>query len=200
MWISIIGCDGVGKNIIAKHLKEKLKFTLLEINSDHEIPQHDLCEREFFYLNERARLHIDAKKRDEDVVMVRSVFDTFEVFAELSYRMEHITEVERNYILYNKFAFSETIPVPEAVIYVTNSKMNQLIRLKERGAQYISDDYMKWQKELYEKFMQDISVPVIEIDAERTIESFYGEIDFSINSLKTSNLSTRTIWKRTFLR
>lgn len=196
MWIQIIGATGTGKehvlNLIKKDGYELIGSPVVQL------PENQLLQ-ELNYAAARACWDVKAASLMErkDVVTIRSYYESRDIFVPTAFQMTQLTKAELE-IFQTCYSFldDEFFTPPDVVLFCKATKVNALNRAAMRGVQ-INDDVFNKQVELYDEYVKKIRVPVIELDSLADPAHVQKNLEFGISSIKTANLSSRSIWKRT---
>jgi deoxyadenosine/deoxycytidine kinase len=199
MWIAILGAPGTGKTLVAEMLS-KDGFDLL----DYEKPEAEKpFKKDLKHFTGRLRNQLIAAQvmNRKDVVTIRSIWDTYGIFIKASRRLQEISEDEFSIFkqIYDSFPDGGLEP-PHAVIWTRTDKMSAFNRMALRGVE-INQEHFNLQLAAYEELMSEVKVPIIEIDtSQMRPEAIKKNLDFGIASLKASNLSSQSLWSRSFFR
>lgn len=196
MWIQIIGATGTGKeavlNLITKDGYEHIGWPV------HQVQDNQLLQ-ELNYAAVRARVDVKAASLMErkDIVTVRSYYESRDVFVPTAVEMTQMTKSDQQiFDTCYSFLDDDFFTPPDVVIFCKATKINALNRAAMRGVQ-INDDVFNKQVQLYDEYVKKIKVPVIELDSLADPAQVQKNLEFGISSIKTANLSSRSIWKRT---
>lgn len=197
MWVMIIGAPGTAKHKIAE-LLTKDGYEYQKWITDVKGDQSNLFMREATYFAERLKkqFKIARAKREQDIVTVRGTWDSIEVFGSVLTSRGEIGETQFDSLRFIYESLMDTMIPPDVIIYM---------KVKERMASYnrmalrdgrISEDYFSQLISAYDKYVQRLAVPVIDVDNDHVLDKVWDQVEFGLQSIKTSGLSGDTIWKR----
>ena len=198
MWIAIIGACGTGKHSVLKML-EKDGYKYIEaVKPKLETPGFDL---EFAYACERLRVQIEAQKimNKKDVVTIHTFWETWDVFTPIAESKFQIDRVEMDRLKLMSETFKEILEPPHAIIYTQSEKMNAFNRMQLRQQTVNQLDFNQ-QIELYQKFVEKVRVPVVDVDGNRTFDDMRKDLEFGVASLKASTVGSQSFWDREMFR
>lgn len=199
----VLGATGTGKRVVADSLIND-DFELLEPNFDVAVDLDNYSkELTFFMRRLRTQLQAASLKDRRDIVTVRSFYDQHECFQRAMLDQTMITkkDFESFEIIYsNLFDAEKLSEPPDAVVYMKTNKMSALNRQALTGGRDVTQDFFHREIEYYEKFVEKIAVPLIEIDAADKPDKIKNALDFGVSSLKAANLGGKSIWRRSFFR
>jgi len=195
MWLAIIGGVGTCKKAVANNLSTDGGFT-------HRITDvekgRDVFEDQFQYLLARYKDCNTIKRlgSDQDLLTVRSFWDTHKVFTEF-YKQRHMIN-NRQYVLLTQLyeAMADEVSPPQGFIYLKTKMIPAHSRVSLAGGDRRSDEEIKMISDLYEQYVLSIRVPVIEVDASRPFDQVIDEITFGLDSIKTSFSFDQSVWQR----
>lgn len=204
MWICLIGAEGTCKQSIAEFLHKQEGFRVVgdeaeavDWTSDHFLNQIDT-------LLKRYRLQFEdcqQSQNDEDIVQVRSFWDTHEVYSKVLRDEGQISQTDYKLIerLYETLMLSAT--PPQAVFYCYTNSIDAYNRMKLNREEPHHEEYLLAVRQAYAEYVRRIRIPVVEIpiDGDK-FDNILDSVRFGLNSLKSTNLAGQSIWKRSMLR
>lgn len=200
MWIVVCGPTGTGKELIVKEIARGGYDLLPSFYVETEKTQFL---RELAVFTRRMKTQIEASRFMErrDVVTVRTFWETRDVFVPIAKAMDRINQDEARAfeLIFESMEDEHYIP-PTAVVYAKTDKMNALNRMKLNGIVGISEEEFNLQVAYYDKFIDKVRVPVIELDISLSPDEVRRNLEFGLSSLKAANLTQRTLWTRTFFK
>lgn len=198
MWLQISGPDATGKTLVA----ELLAYDGFQIIRHEPVVETHSFRRELEFLTRRLAAQLEAQKRmaRENVVTIRSVWESALVFAPLAECRTEIQPWENEFIQKTFRTLEPQLEAPTAVIFVkSDKKMISMDRMLLKGERP-DEERLRAQTKFYEDFAEQISVPVIELDASDKPERMKELLEFGVASLRASRLSANNFWRRDFLR
>jgi dephospho-CoA kinase len=194
MWILICGAPATCKNTIADMLQRD-KFQILSI------PLLEGVDVATQLMISRISQQLDAKKlqHSADIVTVGSAWEQAEIYSEIELDRHLITQHQYDQIKFFYKSMLRHFEPPSAVIWTRAEKMTSFERASLRG-KTIDEEYYNAVCKGYEKFIEKIKVPIIEIPVSQSVEKTSKEVEFSVASIRSAKLSEQTIWKKTFFR
>lgn len=192
MWISIIGPVGSGKSLVKKILESRnfqLESELFNFSTSIEYRS------DFYFKHDQAAF---LKRLNNDIFTIGSFWDYHECIVPVMFENFEITESEL-YLMNERYnTTKEFLEPPTCVIFTKMSEQQAYNRLMLSGevVNHLVINKIERQLQYYEKFIQKVAVPVIEIDMGQNIDMALNDLNFSIDSILTSRLDTASIWKR----
>jgi len=198
MWIAISGTPGSGKNFISETLvRNSYEFIEDPTFSQEGLSQIDI-ELRFSWARLRTQLDAYDLINRKNIVTHKTFWDS-KVFVELAYRFEKISQKE--FSLFNFFydQIKDRLQPPNALIWMKTPRMNAYNRMLLRtGEVQMNDLEFSALQDLYEKFVSDVKIPVIEIDANQKTEELKKELEFGLSSIQATRGDSHSVWKRRF--
>ena len=173
--ILIAGNIGTGKTSLTERLGQRLNWqTGYESVADNPyLPDFykDMSTWSFhlqvFFLGHRARQHIEAAANTRSVIMDRSIYEDFHIFARALHHMSNLDE--RDFLSYRRMfeLVVEGLPPPDLLIYLKAPVNVLLDRIHERGREIesgIDAGYLGLLDTFYDEWMQGFDIcPVLTI-------------------------------------
>jgi deoxyadenosine/deoxycytidine kinase len=201
MWIVIIGGIGTCKAAVADYLSKRREYR--QVSSVYSPIPKECLDGKFVeqidYLMARYKDGHSCKKLsvDEDLISIRSFWDTHRVFSEFYFR-RHMIRPD-NYAVLNRLykELAEEISAPNGFIYLKNSLMSSQLRTQLTGKlDRFQDEEVEMIAGLYEAFAKEIRVPVVEVDVNRPFDEVCDEVIFGLDSIQTTFSLNQSIWER----
>lgn len=197
MWIMIIGNTGTGKHAAAEHLQRQ-GFEIVERRTP--AAQNTFLQQIRVSADKlRDQIHAGLVKERNNVVTIGSYWDANLVYADTLSQIEAITP-EQKFILdemYSAHREPYSLAAPHAVIWTKSKPMDAMNRMTMRGIDFDQNAFMLRQTS-FEKFMERVRVPVIEVESLSDPGLVQQSIEFGINSLKATALTTGSVWSKDF--
>jgi len=197
MFIAIYGATGTGKNTILDLLVRRG----YEIIQCRHIEAATPFLTQLGYLTERIRVHLEAQKiaNRRDVVTIRTPFDTHLVYSKVLLDMERISQEEFNQLATIADTINPALDPPHASIWTYTSAMTAMNRMSLRS---VGIDQSQFNAELkaYAEFAPLIRIPQVEANFDEPMETIQKDFDFNLASLKTTTVTSQSLWKREMLR
>jgi len=196
MWTMIIGAPGTSKHKIAELLtKDGYEYQkwIVDVKGDD-----NLFMREATYFTQRLKkqLEIERVRRETDIVTVRGAWDSIEVFGSVLAKRGEIDSVQFDALRFIYEGLLETMPPPDVVVHLkVGEKMASYNRMALKDER-ISEDYFSQLVDAYDHYVSLLAIPVIDVDHGHVLDKVWDQVEFGIQSIKTSGLSGDTIWKR----
>lgn len=204
MWIVVCGPTGTGKELIIGDMVRS-GFEIIPPTPPSFYVETEKTQflQELAIFSSRFNASLEASKWMErkDVVTLRTFWESRDVFVPIARMMDKISEAESRafQLIFNSLQDDHYIP-PTAIIYAKTDKMNALNRMKLKNKIEISEDEFNLQVEHYDKFVERVRTPVIELDISLPPDEVRKNLEFGLSSLKAANLVQRTLWTRTFFK
>jgi hypothetical protein len=198
MWIVVTGGVASGKRKVVDFF-EKDGYELIDEKPDVSGSRFEV---EANWMISRAKAQVQASRSRErkDVVTIRTVFDSRDIFIPYAYESTMLNE--RDYKLLNMMSQiydDNAFQPPHAVIMMTTPARAVMDYAKLNGDEVTSEEVL-WQEKAYKAFAERIRVPVIEIDASKRADLMAEDIAYYMNSLKSTALGGGSVWQKTFFR
>lgn len=173
--ILVAGNIGTGKTTITEKLGERLGWkTGFESVADNPyLPDFyaNMAEWSFhlqvFFLGHRAEQHIQASNSNGSVILDRSIFEDFYIFARALRQLGNMDE--RDYAAYRTVfnLITRNLPKPDLLIYLSAPVKVLKNRINQRGREIetgISEEYLNLLKSFYEEWLRNFDAcPVLTI-------------------------------------
>ena len=201
MWLMICGPTGSGKNVVAKELV-KTSFDYLPSFYVETEESKFIQELEILTSRVSAQMKASTLIDRRDIYTLRSFWDSKYVYIPAGKSFDRFSPMEAKALdIVCKSFDDDALTPPTAVIYCKTDKMNahNRLALQNRGVE-ISDEEFNLHVELYDKMIERVRVPVIEIDVSKDIAEIAKNLEFGLASLKSANLTNASVWSRTFFR
>jgi len=202
VWISVIGGPGTQKHAVVKALVEDDGFVPME-PQDTEPLHKDPMSRQIWLMVARWRMQREIMRRaaEEDIVTVRTFWDTHHAYSGVMLRHGEITDVQFCQLRQMSAALGETLEPPKVLLHLKATRIDQHTRqgLKERTQ--LSDELLLDVEHAYENFIDQIRVPVLLIDVSRPFEQILADVRSEVTALRaTQAVGGQSIWQRSFFR
>jgi len=200
IWIALIGGPGTAKHAVKDAMVAADGFVPME--PQNTVPLHpDGMSLQVQMMVSRWRMQREIQKRtaDEDLVTVRTLWDTHAVYSGLMLRHNEITDREFCQLRNIDAALTETVEPPTVIIHLKATRISQAQRLGLRQRTQLSDEYLTDLARLYNDFADRIRIPVVEIDAGRPFEEVLTDVRGEIMAVRASRQTGGpTIWQKSF--
>lgn len=195
MWAIISGPDGSGKKVISEwFVRENFQNESLPIKqSKHEFFKEMLNAASYLATASRCA----DMMHNADVFTVRSFWENGEIFLPLARKFQQITAQEYETALECYESMKNWVTAPTCFIYCKIDLKNAMERSMLKG-QPLDQDRLRTQIRLYDEFFEKLSgVPVLELNMNQPIDAALRDLDYSVQSVKSSRLDAQTVWRRT---
>jgi deoxyadenosine/deoxycytidine kinase len=199
MWIVVCGPTGSGKHFVVEALqKEGYEFLNEPVVPDPAEP----LETEIKFMLSRAKTQIQASKvrNRKDVITMRTFFESRDIYIPRSHELTYLNEKDMKLLNLMSGVFADDVFDPPHVLITMKTPMwSALDRAKLRGIP-LSDQEFKYQEAAYNKWLENVRVPIVEIDASKRADLILKDIEFNIASIKAAELGGSSVWQKTFFR
>ncbi len=207
MIISVAGNISSGKTTLAKKISSLYGFTYIPYKRTelsflddffHNIPKFFFATQTSFLINKVSE--IDEKRRNNNIVIDRSLYEDVNIFAQLWMDTYSIDEKEK--ALYKDLAdyLISTVPPTDIYIYCNCEKTIQLERFNKREKRAFEksypSDYVQQLCDKYESIVFPSNAVVVEIDTtnldvrdDNTVNSIMSYILYNVNYRQAEQLS-----------
>ncbi len=169
--VAICGNIGVGKSTLAKILSKKWGFVILSepqeknpfLKNFYSDPKRWALHSQLFFLIQRLKIFEEIEKREDSIIIDRTIYEDAEIFAKLLLSREE-------YSLYSKIynLVKRNFPKPNLLIYMYAPVEVLLKRIELRGRDYeknIKKSYLKKLEKAYEEWIKNYNLsPVFRFD------------------------------------
>lgn len=194
MWMVISGADNSGKTVIAEAMTKERYESKTKPVVNHKNGFFREILNSYNYMS--TDMYCARRSFGSDIFSTRSVWDNGEVFLPMARKFEEITKQEYE-ILYEAYdSIKTSLNAPSCFIYCKITLKQALDRASLKG-ESVDQDRLRYQLELYEKFLSNVRVPVLEIDMDKKIDESLKDLYFHVDSMKATQLSDTGIWTRT---
>lgn len=193
MWAIISGSDGSGKNVISEwFVRESFQNESQPIKTSK-----DGFFKEMLNMSEylATAIRCGDMMHNSDVFTIRSFWECGEIYLPLAKRFQEITAQEYETGIECYESMKSLVTAPTCFVHCKIDLKSALERSMLKG-QPLDQNRLKYQLELYEKFFEKISIPVLEIDMTKQIDVALKDLDYSVMSVKGSRLDAQTVWRR----
>ncbi len=193
MWTVVYGAAGTGKHEIIQTLVKK-GFT--EMKTD-PVPDDHSFASQLSYLTQRIRLHIEIQKimNKKDIVTLRSVYDTHEVFSRLMLTTERITQPEFDTLEIIYRALYKALEPPHAAVFCHCGTLTAIDRMSLRGKTLPQGEWDQ-QRLAYKTFSERVKIPQVEVNFSLDMGLIRQEFEFNFASLKTTAVTNQSLWAK----
>lgn len=190
--VAICGNIGVGKSTLAKILSKKWGFVILSEPQDknpflknfYSDPKRWALHSQLFFLVQRLKIFEEIEKREDSIIIDRTIYEDAEIFAKLLLSKEE-------YDLYSKIynLVKRNFPNPNLLIYMYAPAEVLLKRIELRGRDYeknIKKSYLKKLERAYENWIKNYNLsPVFRFDTTNIdIYNMFLDIDKYISEIE----------------
>ena len=178
-FIAVAGNIGVGKSTLVEMLSNRLGWQPLyepvETNPYLADFYADMPAWSFhsqvYFLALRLRVHLQIIGHATSVILDRSVYEDFEIFAYNLFLQGVLSDRDHNTYRELYRSLIEFLPPPDLLIYLRASSDTLLKRIAFRGRDYersISSDYLGGLNNLYERWISTFNLcPVLTVPADQ---------------------------------
>lgn len=200
MWISVVGAEGTCKSTVAEFLKKDEGFRLAVEIEDEDISE---ASGQISILLSRYELQYEDLQKnmnDEDIVQIRSFWDTYWVYSKVLLVKDCIkpSDFKLHRSLYR--CLEKTLVPPHMVFYCYASNIHSLNRIQLAGKKSHHDEWLSAVRDAYDKYVKNLRISVIELDVSRPFDQVKDDIRIGISSVKSVDLTGGSIWKRTMMK
>ncbi len=207
MIISVAGNISSGKTTLAKKISSLYGFTYIPYQRNelsflddffNDIPKFFFATQTSFLVNKVAE--IDEKRRTNNIVIDRSLYEDINIFAQLW--MENYSIDEKEKVLYKDLAdyLISTIPPTDIYIYCNCERKTQLERFSKRAKRSFENsypiDYIQQLCDKYESIVFPDNAVVVELDTanldvrdDNTVINIMSYILYHVNYRQAEQLS-----------
>jgi hypothetical protein len=194
MWMVISGVDNSSKSVVAEAMTKERYESKTKPVQNHKNGFFREILNSYNYIS--TDLYCSRRSFGSDIFSTRSVWDNGEVFLPLARKFEEITKQEYEVLLEAYELVKMSIQAPSCFIYCKITLRQALNRASLKG-ESIDQDRLKYQIHLYEKFFEQVRVPVLEIDMDKKVDESLKDLYFHVDSMKSLQMSDSGIWTKT---
>ena len=209
MWLALIGPPGSCKQAVADRIAKDMGFVVERetlpteaLAAFEQSPSKEAFGLQLDWMIRRWRLQRNIQRRgaEEDVVQVRTFWDTEHIFTEVLYFRGYIGDKEHEHLRLVYNALSETLTPPHIVIYLRSSSHIAENRISVSGKKSLHEEDSRQIVEMYEAYAKKIRVSVVEVDVVEDFELMISEVKAAIEGVRASGMMNQSIWSRGFLK
>jgi thymidylate kinase len=204
VWISLIGAEGTCKRTVAELLHSQENFRIV---GDSYTPKSSLTSDCYYhqidFLTSRydtQYLEIQPEINNEDVVQIRTFWDTHEIYSKVLLKHELITKSDYESLSKIYKSLNRSLIPPATVFYCKTTLIDSLDRMKLKSEEPHHEEYLCSVREACDEYVSNIRVPVVEIDVSRPFNEVSRQVLFGLNSVKSTKVGGQSMWKKTMMR
>lgn len=207
MWVCLIGAPGTCKAAVAERIRRDVGF-IVEREAARPLifEAFDKDQRQVAFplqlalMLARYRLQRDLQKRaqEEDILQVRSFWDTQYVYTTTLYARGYLTVDQLMHLQEISMTLASTLEAPTAVIYLHGTPMMTGDRMALSGQKQHDEERLVLTS-AYQTFSRMIRVPVIDVEVRDAFEAMIEEVKVGLDSARATSRSV-SLWPREFLK
>ncbi len=177
MHIAVAGNIGCGKTTLTRMLAKRYGWEpryepvdnnpyLADFYADMERWSYNL---QIYFLNKRFKEVVEISKTDKVIIQDRTIFEDARIFATNLHNQGMMSD--RDFQTYEELfeLMMSLVRLPDLMIYIRSSIPTLVAQIQKRGREYeqtIRIDYLKGLSDLYEKWIDTYTGPLIIVDGD----------------------------------